>query len=150
MSHLLKIKRLTDTAVLPIKAHDSDAGIDIYADEDVVLKPNKTVLVSTGISMVIPEGYAGFIWDRSSMGVKGLHRFAGVIVSGYRGEVKVCICNVSYGLSEWPFCQGKYFIRLGDKIAQIIIQEVPNFRIEEVEHLDNTDRGEGGFGSSGK
>lgn len=80
----LRAKRLTETAKLPTKAHDTDAGIDLYSDEDLEIKPGSTVLVSTGISMAIPDGHAGLIWDRSSMGVKGLHRFAGVVDSGYR------------------------------------------------------------------
>ena len=149
-NQLLSAKRLTETAKLPTKAHDTDAGIDLYSDEDLEIKPGSTVLVSTGISMAIPDGHAGLIWDRSSMGVKGLHRFAGVVDSGYRGEVKVCISNIGYGRTEWPFDNKSYFISRGDKIAQILIQEVPNFRIEEVNDLDSTDRGEGGFGSSGK
>ena len=99
------------------------------------------MLVSTGIAMAIPKGYAGLIWDRSSMGVKGIHRHAGVIDSGYRGEVKVCLHNTT---------NESYDIELGDRVAQILIQKIPLFRIQEVEELDSTKRGSGGFGSTGK
>lgn len=146
----LKVKRLADTAILPTKAHESDAGIDLFANEDLEIKPGETILVSTGISMAIPYGYVGLIWDRSSMGVKGIHRLAGVIDSGYRGEVKVCLANLGYGKSEWPYYHTKFRVSCGDKISQILIQEIPNFRIEEVSSLDDTERGNGGFGSSDK
>ena len=82
------------------------------------------MLVSTGVAMAIPKGYAGLIWDRSSMGVKGIHRHAGVIDSGYRGEVKVCLHNTT---------NEPYDIELGDRVAQILIQKIPLFRIQEVE-----------------
>ena len=90
--------------------------------------------------MAIPWGYAGLIWDRSSMGVKGLHRFAGVIDSDYRGEIKVCIHNAS---------QKSYTISEGDKIAQLVVQAIPSFFLREVDSLEGTERGGKGFGSSG-
>ena len=100
-----------------------------------------TELISTDISFAIPDSYVGLIWDRSGMAVKrGLHRFAGVIDSGYRGEVKVCLWNSTDKYS---------IIHTGERIAQIIFQEVPQFYLKEVASLDTTERGEGGFGSSG-
>ena len=137
---MLLIKRLTETSTTPPKATSSDAGFDLYSDEDVIIKSGESVLVSTGVAMAIPENHAGLIWDRSSMGVKGIHRFAGVVDSGYRGEVKVCLFNTGED----------YKIVRGDRIAQILIQPVPNIELREVEDLNNTERGIGGFGSSGK
>ena len=137
----LQIKRLSDSATLPTRGNDGDAGWDLYSNESVTIPSGATVLVSTGIAMAIPRGYAGLIWDRSSMGVKGVHRHAGVIDSGYRGPVKVCLYNTT---------KKPYSIELGDRVAQILIQQIPMFRLHEVEDLDSTDRGSGGFGSTGK
>ena len=146
----LRIKKLTNTAQAPFKAHDHDAGFDLYADEDVSIKVGGTVLVSAGIAMEIPKGFVGLIWDRSSMGVKGIHRFAGVIDSGYRGEVKVCLSNFSYGLKDWPHYHVQYGLKRGDRIAQLVVQQIPLMRVIEVEELEDSSRACGGFGSSGK
>ena len=137
----IKVKKLSTQATIPTKANNSDAGWDLYASEDAIIDPSKSELVSTHISFAIPEGYVGLIWDRSGMAAKrGLHRFAGVIDSGYRGEVKVCL---------WTSYDKYCVINHGERIAQILFQEVPHFTMNEVESLDDTDRGEGGFGSSG-
>ena len=135
-----EIKKLSETANVPTKDKE-DAGWDLYSDESTTIPAGGTMLVSTGVAMAIPKGYAGLIWDRSSMGVKGIHRHAGVIDSGYRGEVKVCLHNTT---------NEPYDIELGDRVAQILIQKIPLFRIQEVEELDSTKRGSGGFGSTGK
>tara|TARA_R110002110_G_scaffold201091_4_gene411979 strand:+ start:8763 stop:9221 length:459 start_codon:yes stop_codon:yes gene_type:complete len=135
-----EVKKLTDSSHVPTKDLN-DAGWDLYANEDVQLWPEETKLISTGIAMSLPKGFVGLIWDRSSMGVKGIHRHAGVIDSSYRGEVKVCLHNTSGDLHK---------IKRGDRIAQLLIQEIPIFRIHEVEELDSTKRGSGGFGSTGK
>jgi len=139
--HSLKIKKLHNNATLPTKGNPSDAGYDLYSSEKVAIPAGATVLVSTGISMAIPEGYVGLIWDRSSMGVKGVHRHAGVIDSGYRGHIKVCLHNTS---------RDTYHVEYGDRIAQILLQQAPEFNLEEVDSLDDTERGEAGFGSTGK
>ena len=136
-----EVKKLTDSSQVPTKGHPSDAGWDLYADEDTTLWPEETKLISTGIAMSLPKRFVGLIWDRSSMGVKGVHRHAGVIDSSYRGEVKVCLHNASGDLHK---------IKRGDRIAQLLIQEIPIFRLHEVEELDSTERGSGGFGSTGK
>ena len=115
--------------------------VSVMYESEASYMPQAAVLVSTGISMAIPEGYVGLIWDRSSMGVKGVHRHAGVIDSGYRGHIKVCLHNTS---------KDTYHVEYGDRIAQILIQQAANFNLEEVESLDHTERGEGGFGSTGK
>ena len=137
----IKVKKISASAITPTKANKFDAGWDLYASEDAIIDPSKTELISTDISFAIPEGYVGLIWDRSGMAAKrGLHRFAGVIDSGYRGEVKVCLWN-----SSDKYC----VINAGERIAQILFQEVPSFTMVEVNSLEDTDRGTGGFGSSG-
>jgi dUTP pyrophosphatase len=94
------------------------------------------------VSFEIPEGYVGLVWPRSGLSVKrGIDVLAGVIDSGYRGEVRVCLYNTSHDWLE---------VKEGDRIAQILFQEVPQFQLQEVDILQNSDRGEGGFGSSGK
>ena len=137
----IKVKKLSTSAITPTKANEFDAGWDLYASEDAIIDPSKAELISTDISFAIPDGYVGLIWDRSGMAAKrGLHRFAGVIDSGYRGEIKVCLWN-----SSDKYC----VINAGERIAQILFQEVPSFTMVEVNSLDDTDRGTGGFGSSG-
>ena len=137
----IKVQRLTKSARLPSKANEFDAGWDLYASDEAVIEPTKTELIGTDIALGIPAGYVGLIWDRSGMAAKrGIHRFAGVIDSGYRGEIKVCLWN-----SSEEFC----VINKGDKIAQILFQPVPHFALTEANTLTSTDRGSGGFGSSG-
>jgi|TARA_Y100000593_G_scaffold57686_1_gene107299 dUTP pyrophosphatase len=137
----IKVKKLFENAVVPTRANPTDAGYDLYSSERVSIPAGATVLVSTGISISIPDGYAGLIWDRSSMGVKGIHRYAGVIDSGYRGHIKVCLHNASCDV---------YHIDFGDRIAQIIIQEAPHFNLTLADSLEDSDRGKGGFGSTGR
>ena len=139
--NFFETKLLHDSAKNPTKGHIDDAGWDLYSSETVSIPAGATVLVSTGVAMAIPKSYVGLIWDRSSMGVKGVHRHAGVIDSGYRGEVKVCLHNTT---------KETYHVERGDRIAQLLIQEVPVFRQHVVDELDTTSRGDGGFGSSGK
>lgn len=145
---VIKIKRLTDTAIVPTKSRKTDAGYDLYADEDIAIYPEDTKLISTGIAFAIPDGYAGLIWDRSGLGSKGIHRHAGVVDSSYRGEVKVALSNSR--ARDVEFTDNIYFISKGDRIAQILFQKVPHFDLVETEELDDTDRGSSGFGSSGK
>ncbi len=145
---VIKIKRLTDTAIVPTKSRKTDAGYDLYADEDIAIYPEDTKLISTGIAFAIPDGYAGLIWDRSGLGSKGIHRHAGVVDSSYRGEVKVALSNSR--ARDVEFTDNIYFISKGDRIAQILFQKVPHFELVETEELDGTSRGSSGFGSSGK
>ena len=144
----IKVKKLTSTATIPTKSRKTDAGYDLYSDEDIALYPEDTKLISTGIAFAIPDGYAGLIWDRSGLGTKGIHRHAGVVDSIYRGEVKVALYNARPGHVD--FTDNMYFISRGDRIAQILFQKVPHFDLVETEELDDTDRGSSGFGSSGK
>ena len=139
----IEVQRLKQNATIPPKANLTDAGFDLYVctEKEIILNPKESKLIPTGIAMALPRNHAGLIWDRSSMGVKGIHRFAGVVDSGYRGEIKVCL----YNSNDRP-----YTINSGDRIAQILIQKVDNFYLREVVDLNETDRGSGGFGSSGK
>ena len=134
-------KLLYDSAKPPTKGHMNDAGWDLYAFETISIPAGATVLVSTGVAIAIPKEHVALIWDRSSMGVKGVHRHAGVIDSEYRGEVKVCLHNTT---------KESYHIERGDRIAQMLIQEAPTFIQHVVHELDSTNRGDGGFGSTGK
>ncbi len=138
----VEVVRLSEDGALPTKANSGDAGWDLYASEDTEVSANAQGLIGTAVALAIPKGYVGLIWPRSGLAVKnGIDVFAGVIDSSYRGEVKVCL----YNSSDTPLK-----ITKGDRIAQILIQEIPFFRLEEVKELSKTSRGEGGFGSSGK
>lgn len=147
----LKVKRLTDTAVLPVKAHQSDAGFDICADEDITINAGETVTVSTGLSIAIPEGYYGRLKGRSGLTSKTALRVQeGTIDSDYRGEIKV-ICDVRDAMLSGDVWNDEYYLEItkGAKIAQLIIQPLPTVEVAEVDELDDTDRGDGGFGSTG-
>ena len=138
----LKVKLHTDTAKLPVKAHQGDLGYDIFADEDKWIEPGGYKLVSTGISVHNSSYKYGFIIkDRSSIAIKGLFTHAGVIDAGYTGEIKVLFHNNSSTSIK---------IEQGDKIAQLVPQPVVNFEVHEVDELYQTQRGDNGFGSTGK
>ncbi len=137
----LHIKKLSATATIPKYIHPHDAGMDLYSDETINIQPGERKLIPTGIAMAIPSGYVGLIWDKSGIATNhGLKTMAGVIDSGYRGEIKILIHN----LSSQP-----YTVQAGTKIAQMLIQPVVHNEIVEVNELDDTSRGEGGFGSTG-
>jgi dUTP pyrophosphatase len=140
--NIVSVKKLTETAQLPTKAHEDDAGFDLYSDTDVVIYPETRRLISTGIAVAIPRGYYGRIAPRSGLAFKnGIDVLAGVVDAGYRNEVGVILIN----FDDKPF-----EIKKGDRIAQLIIEKVDPFKIEEVkEFFTNTHRGMGGFGSSG-
>ena len=137
----IQIKKIKAGAKIPKYAMKGDAGMDLYSIEDVILKPGERTACSTGIAMKIPGGYVGLIWDKSGIAFKnGIKSMGGVIDSNYRGEIKVILINLS---------KKNYKINKGDKIAQILIQRTGRFIIEKVEKLDNTNRRERGFGSTG-
>ncbi len=137
----VKVKLMNADAKVPLRGNEFAAGFDFYSCEDVILYPDETLSVGTGIALEIPSGKACFIWDRSGMGFKGIHRFAGLIDSDYRGEYKIVMCNHS----------GKVFrIQKGDRIAQGVIQDYYKPEFEVVDELSDSERGEGRFGSTGK
>jgi dUTP pyrophosphatase len=137
----IKIKKLHPEAKLPQYANPNDAGMDFYANETIIINPNDRKLISTGISLAIPHGYVGLIWDKSGIASKhGIKTMAGVVDSSYRGEIKVLLHNLS---------ENNYVVEKGNKIAQMLIQPVEQRQIKEVETLEETERGSGGFGSTG-
>ena len=137
----LKIQRLDKDVDMVKYAHKGDAAFDLRASVDICVEKGEKVLVCTGIKMAIPEGYAGFIWDRSGLAAKNsIHCLAGVVDSSYRGEVKVVLINLG---------EEEFHIKKGMRIAQMVIQKIENPEIIKVEDLNETCRGEGGFGSTG-
>lgn len=124
-------------------ARPGDAGVDLRSTESVTIEPGKRYLVPTGLAVAIPEGYAGFVQPRSGMAINlglGILNSPGLIDSGYRGELKVIAINLGSDALR---------IERGDRIAQLVILPVPPFTYEEVEQLPGSERGAGGFGSTG-
>lgn len=141
----ISVLKLDPAAKLPRRANPTDAGADLCALEDGYLLPGQRGTIRTGIALSIPEGFYGRIAPRSGLAAKnGVDTLAGVIDSSYRGEVKVCLINLSNGGPEEAF-QWK----AGDRIAQLIIESCQLCSFSETQSLDNTVRGAGGFGSSG-
>lgn len=138
---ILGIKKLDPEAKVPTYAHPGDAGMDLISNEELVIKIGDRIACGTGIAMQIEEGYAGLIWDKSGIAAKsGVKTMAGVVDSGYRGEIKVVLVNLG---------ENDYKINKGDEIAQMIIQKVEDSEIVEVSELDDSSRGGKGFGSTG-
>jgi dUTP pyrophosphatase len=139
---MIKIKKLTDDAIAPKYIREGDAAMDFYANETKIIQPNHREIISTGIAMAIPKGFVGLLWDRSGMAANhGIKRLGGVIDSNYRGEIKIILHN----LSNQPFTVEK-----GTRIVQMLIQSVEQKQILEVQNLDDTERNEQRFGSSGR
>ena len=139
----VRIVRLDKDLPLPAYAYEGDAGLDLMSAVDVTLKPLERTAIPTGLAVAIPEGYAGFVQPRSGMAIKrGLSMVnpPGLIDSNYRGELKVIAINLD---PHEPIA-----IKRGERIAQLVIQEVPIVSLLEVDLLDDTVRGENGFGSS--
>ncbi len=137
----LKVKRINRYAKLPSRGHRGDAGLDLFSCQECRLEPFESKPVSTGVKVSIPEGYAGLIWDKSGISLQSIHRLAGVIDSGYRGEIKVVLINLG---------KDTFKIEKGMKIAQMLIQPVVDTDVMEVDSLDESSRGQRGFGSTGK
>jgi dUTP pyrophosphatase len=139
---MISVQLLDNNAKIPTKANPNDAGFDLYSVLDTVIPPKQRKTVRTGIAIQMPEHFAGLIWPRSGLSVKqGIDVLAGVVDSGYRGEIMVCLYNTSDEVVG---------INTGDRIAQIIFQEVPRVSMEVHETLGSSQRGDNGFGSSGK
>lgn len=131
-------------SVIPSKAYKGDAGYDLSSVEEICLKPFQRALIPTGLSIAIPEGFGGFIVPRSGLAIKqglSLVNAPGLIDSNYRGEIKVIAINLD------P--ENEIIIRPGDRIAQLVVMNVESISFIQNVSLDVSERGEGGFGSSG-
>ncbi|GAA3361350.1 MULTISPECIES: dUTP diphosphatase [Saccharopolyspora] len=138
------LTRLDPEVPIPSYARPGDAGADLVTTSDLVLRPGERALVGTGVSLALPEGYAGFVHPRSGLAARaglGVVNSPGTIDSGYRGEIKVCLIN--HDRAE------TLSLRRGDRIAQLVVQRVECAVFEEVEALPESQRGTGGHGSTG-
>jgi len=141
----LAIRRLRDDARLPTRAHDDDAGLDLYSVEAVTLGPGERALVATGIAIELPERHAGLVVPRSGLAIRhgiSVVNGPGLIDPGYRGELKVVLLNTDR--------EASFTVAPGDRIAQLVITRVETPDIVEVDELEPSRRGDGGFGSSGR
>ncbi|MGN0612004.1 MAG: dUTP diphosphatase [Ruminiclostridium sp.] len=141
----IKVKKLNDKAKLPERATELSAGADIYAciDNDITLNPGERKLIATGFALAVPAGYGGFVFPRSGLSSKhgvSLSNCVGVIDSDYRGELKVPM--IHHGTEP-------YVIKNGERIAQLVIMPIDTSEFVFCDELDDTQRGEGGFGSTG-
>lgn len=143
----IRVKKLDEKAVVPQRATEGSAGADLFAciDEPVLIKPWEIKIIKTGIAIEIPDkNYAAFVYARSGLGIKHgicLANGVGVIDSDYRGEICVGLCNIS---------QKPYTVEPGERVAQMVIMPVDTAEYEEVDNINATQRGKGGFGSTGK
>jgi dUTP pyrophosphatase len=138
------IIRLDPGAPIPSYEHPGDAGADLVTTVDATLEPGERALLPTGIAIALPEGYAAFVHPRSGLAVRygvSLVNAPGTVDAGYRGEIKVSVINLDPSVPV--------VFRRGDRIAQLVIQEVVRARFHEVRALPGSARGEGGFGSTG-
>ncbi len=161
----MKVKRLRESAVIPTYAKQFDSGFDLVAAEDVVIAPGETKLVPTGLAFEIPEGYEIQVRPRSGMTLKTRLRVQfGTVDAGYRGDVGIIVDNISrdnwsnaarlinnsYAYETLDECiPGSYLIKTGDRIAQGVIAAVEHTTFEEVDDLNETERGTNGYGSTG-
>ena len=140
----LPIQRLRDDAIVPQRAYQGDAGLDLAACERVELAPGERAVVGTGLAVAIPEGYAGFVQPRSGLADRhgvSIVNSPGLIDSGYRGELKVILLNTD---ATHPFV-----VEQGMRIAQLVVLELPELELVELDELPATERGVRGHGSSG-
>ncbi len=145
MKPKLLVKRLDPTLPLPRYAHAGDAGLDLHAASDAIIEPGERVVVGTGIAIAIPDGYVGFVSPRSGTAVRhglSMVNTPGIVDSGFRGEVKLVLVNHD------P--REAIVIARGERVAQLVIAPVVTVDIEDCDELPSSDRGEGGFGSTGR
>lgn len=138
---MVKIKVMLDEGIkMPTKAHDTDAGYDIYAPDAFGVAPKKSWTIDTGVHMLIPEGYVGFLKSKSGLNVKHGLSGEGVIDANFTGSIQAKLYNES---------NSPYIFAKGDKVIQIVILPVPETELVQVDELPETERGDRGFGSSG-
>jgi|SRR5690625_200796 len=167
-SNSVGFKRLSDEAIIPTKAHPTDSGFDLYASEDVIIEPGETVIVPTGIAVELPKGFEAQARPRSGVTAKTKLRVQlGTIDNGYKGEIGVIVDNIAddpFGNTsrylnfvdgseirqDDDIPDGTYHIRKGDRIAQLVVQALPEVTAVEIEEFtEDSERGEGAFGSTG-
>jgi dUTP pyrophosphatase len=139
------VRRVDPDVPLPSYAHPGDAGLDLVTTVAAEVAPGERVLLPTGIAIALPEGYAAFVHPRSGLAVRygvSLVNAPGTIDAGYRGEIAVSLVNLD------P--RDPVVLARGDRVAQLVVQRVEHVVLHEVEHLPGSDRGDGGFGSSGR
>jgi len=140
----LQFKKLRDDAIVPTRAYEGDAGLDLAACERVELGPGERAMVGTGLAVAIPEGHAGFVQPRSGLAVShgiSIVNTPGLVDAGYRGELKVVLLNTDR--------TERFVVEPGMRIAQLVVLELPEVELVEVDELPASDRGADGFGSSG-
>lgn len=137
----MRVKKLDPRAKIPVRAHDTDSGADLFALEKTVLPPCAITKVHTGIAVELPENTSGIIWGKSSVESKGIKAMAGLVDAPYRGELIVCMYNLND--TEFVFEEGQ-------KVAQLVVLPTLYPSFEEVSELTETTRADGGFGSTGK
>ena len=138
----LQVHRLREHARLPEFAHDDDAGMDLFVAEETTVPARGRAVVHTGIAMVFPKEYVALIWDKSGLANHhGLTTIAGVFDAGYRGEYNIVITNTT---------DEDYVFARGDKVAQVLIQKIEHPHLTVIDDLPESERGSGGFGSTGK
>jgi len=137
----VKVKRISEEAIVPVRATRGAAGYDLFSPVEMEIKPGQSELVPLHLRMEVPFGYCGQIAARSSIAKLGVIVEAGTIDSDYRGPVLVMLYNHS---------QNSFFIKRGDRIAQMVVQAICTLDMQEVDSIDETARGEGGFGSTGR
>lgn len=138
----LRIQKLREDAHIPTYAHVDDAGMDIRTPERVVVPAGERVIIPTGLAFELPPQTVGLVWDKSGLAARyGITTLSGVLDAGYRGELKIVALNTS---------RDDYTFESGDKVTQLLIQPIVHPEIEETDALGESDRGTGGFGSTGR
>lgn len=154
-------KKLTECAILPVKAHPRDSGFDLFVNEDIVIEPGETAVIKTGIAVSLPDCYEAQVRPRSGVTSKTKLRVQiGTIDNDYTGEIGIIVDNIAHNSHIGSFYIDErthdphanddcYFIRKGDKLAQLVIQTIPMVEAYEIDELPTTVRGNKGYGSSG-
>jgi dUTP pyrophosphatase len=141
----LSFRRISNAATLPTRAHEGDAGLDLYAAEPAILSTGERISVGTGLAVQIPNGHAGLVLPRSGLAARhgiALVNAPGLIDAGYRGEIRVLLLNTDRSET--------FEIGIGDRVAQLLITPFAEVEPVEADDLATSTRGEGGFGSSGR
>jgi dUTP pyrophosphatase len=137
---IIRIKLMNDRAIIP-RQSAGDSGADLYACCSATVQPGRTIRVDTGIAVAIPDGMTGLVLPRSGLGARGYAVKTGVIDPSYRGPIGV----IAHNTTDWPWA-----IKAGDRIAQLVIVATPVVTLDAVSDLDSTERGDKGFGSTGR